>query len=180
MPHIHDKPGQHDSTVSAFVILEKQGQEPKILMHIHKKLHKLLQPGGHVELNETPWQSVCHELAEETGYDIDQLRILQPDVRPGAIGDAVVHPMPAYVLTHGFDDFDHYHTDQGYVFVTNQLPRDDVDNATESTDLRWMSVDEVARTTSDEMPENIRDIVDYVGTQILPNWRAVETSEFRN
>jgi len=46
-----------------------EGAEPRIILHKHRKLNKLLQFGGHVELDETPWQAVLREIAEESGYD---------------------------------------------------------------------------------------------------------------
>ena len=58
MAHIHNEPGQHDLTVSAFIINVSDKENPKILLCRHKKLGKLLQPGGHVELDENPWQAV--------------------------------------------------------------------------------------------------------------------------
>jgi 8-oxo-dGTP diphosphatase len=66
MAHIHTKPGQHDFTASAFII-RIDTPKPKVLLHMHKKLGVLLQPGGHIELNENPWQAVHHEIEEETG-----------------------------------------------------------------------------------------------------------------
>ena len=68
MPHIHTAPNQHDMTVSAYIIL-RDGEDLKCLVHLHKKVGKLMQIGGHIELDETPWQSVVHELFEESGYD---------------------------------------------------------------------------------------------------------------
>jgi 8-oxo-dGTP pyrophosphatase MutT (NUDIX family) len=56
MPHIHTGPGEHDHTASA-VIIRNESDGPKVLLHLHKKLNRLLQPGGHVELHETPWQA---------------------------------------------------------------------------------------------------------------------------
>ena len=53
MPHIHTEPGQHDHTVGAFIIC-LGNNSPKILLHMHKKLNKLLPIGGHIELNEAP------------------------------------------------------------------------------------------------------------------------------
>jgi len=53
MSHIHTNPGEHDQTVSAFII-RTDTAEPELLLHVHKKLGVLLQPGGHIELNETP------------------------------------------------------------------------------------------------------------------------------
>ena len=51
MGHIHTDPGQHDLTVSAFIVRESDGR-PLLLVHRHKSLALLLQPGGHVELDE--------------------------------------------------------------------------------------------------------------------------------
>lgn len=80
MAHIHTNPGEHDLTASAFIVRD-DFEEPRLLLHMHKKLHILLQPGGHVELNENPWQAIEHELREETGYTFDELEVLQPKDR---------------------------------------------------------------------------------------------------
>ncbi len=32
-----------------------------------------MQVGGHIELDETPWQAVEHELREESGYTLAEL-----------------------------------------------------------------------------------------------------------
>lgn len=74
MPHIHEGDGQHDLTAGAFIIRFDQ-DEPKGLLHFHRKLHKLLPIGGHVELNESPWQAIAHELDEESGYSMSQLMV---------------------------------------------------------------------------------------------------------
>lgn len=54
MPHIHNQPGQHDATVSAYIILNEDGQW-KCMVHYHKKMDILMQIGSHVELTENPW-----------------------------------------------------------------------------------------------------------------------------
>ena len=76
MAHIHTEPGQHDHTVSVYLVL-LDGKTPEILLHLHKKYRRLMQFGGHVELNEDPWQAIIHELEEETRYVISELKILQ-------------------------------------------------------------------------------------------------------
>lgn len=65
MSHIHPGHGQHDICVSAYIVL--LGDESKMLLHKHRKLGTLLQFGGHVELDETPWQAVLREIMEESG-----------------------------------------------------------------------------------------------------------------
>src|SRR3954465_16018556 len=80
MPHIHTEPGQHDHTVSAY-IFRTDFSEPKVMLHLHKKHGTYMQFGGHIELNENPWQAITHELREEAGYELDELFILQPHQR---------------------------------------------------------------------------------------------------
>ena len=41
-----------------------------VLLHLHPKIHLWLPPGGHVELNEDPIETVKREILEETGYKI--------------------------------------------------------------------------------------------------------------
>lgn len=69
MPHIHTEPGQHDLTVSAYIV-RMDLPEPAIILHKHRKLNKWLQFGGHVEPHENPWQAVQREIREESGYEL--------------------------------------------------------------------------------------------------------------
>lgn len=75
MPHIHTQPNQHDMTVSAYIV-RKENDEWKYLVHFHKKIEVLMQIGGHIELDETPWQTVAHELEEESGYTPYELTVV--------------------------------------------------------------------------------------------------------
>ena len=125
MPHIHTESGQHDLTSSAYII-RVDGPEPVVLLHEHKKLGIYMQFGGHVELDENPWQAIIREIREETGYTPEQLQVLQPFDRP-LTDDPVfmVHPYPLVVMTvpyAGIDD-EHFHTDIGYAFVVRDSPQ---------------------------------------------------------
>lgn len=40
-----------------------------VLLHRHKRLGRWLQPGGHLDPGETPWQAAVRETREETGVD---------------------------------------------------------------------------------------------------------------
>ena len=54
-------------TASALVLNE----EKKVLLIYHKKLNVWLYPGGHVENNETPDETVIREVLEETGLNVE-------------------------------------------------------------------------------------------------------------
>lgn len=177
MGHLHTNPGEHDHTISAFIVRE-DFEVPKLLLHMHKKLHVLLQPGGHVELNETPWQAITHEIAEESGFEMDQLEVLQPVDRIKKLSGTVLHPSPLAYNTHYFDtEGEHRHTDVSYAFVANGEPRLELDEG-ESSDIRWLSLDELNALDNSSIFENVREIGQYVLTSVLQNWERVDTKEY--
>ena len=49
---------------SVFVVDPKT---KKMLLVFHKKFHKWVQPGGHIEDNEVPEEAAIREVYEETG-----------------------------------------------------------------------------------------------------------------
>jgi 8-oxo-dGTP pyrophosphatase MutT (NUDIX family) len=175
MPHIHTEPGQHDLTASAFII-RTDGDEPRAMVHMHKKLAKYMQFGGHVELNETPWQTMSHEVKEEAGYDFQQLTLLQPKDRIQQQKDAILHPSPACMNTHAFPG-NHHHTDIGYAFVTNQEPSNAPDEG-ESLDIILITKAELLAMPSDTMSPNVRDTFLYVMDTCLNSWEKVSVDSY--
>ncbi len=140
MPHIHNKPDQHDITVSAWIV-RKVGDNWKCLVHYHKKMDVLMQIGGHIELNETPWQAMSHELIEESGYELTDLHVLQVMTDRISGTDNIIHPVPFSVNTHLVGN-GHYHSDLCYGFIADDIPKKNVDEH-ESSDLRWLTLDEL-------------------------------------
>jgi 8-oxo-dGTP pyrophosphatase MutT (NUDIX family) len=177
MPHIHTEPGQHDATASAFII-RLDFKEPKLMLHIHKKLGVYMQFGGHIELHETPWQTVIHELEEESGYTIDQLKILQPKIRLKDFKDAKVHPMPIYYQTHLFPtDFEHYHTDAAFAFITKEQPKMKV-AAGESENIQLFTAEELRAIPANQIPENVRITGLFALEKCLQEYEAVDTAQY--
>jgi 8-oxo-dGTP diphosphatase len=181
MPHIHTEPGQHDHTASAYIIRydKSDNSTPKLLVHMHKKFNRLLQPGGHVELNETPWEAIAHELVEETGYEFSQLRVMQPGVtRVTHLTNShtKLHPYPLCHNTHQVTK-DHSHTDTVYLFEAENLPRNAVGEG-ESQDLRWLTEEELS--SSSEVTSGTRDIglVAFSIIKHTHDWISLPTSHF--
>ncbi len=175
MPHIHTEPGQHDHTASVY-LFRLDFAEPKILLHFHRKLHAYMQFGGHIELNEHPMQAAAHELYEESGYDMSQVRILQPQQRLAHISDSLVHPQPIIHSTHPIGK-DHFHTDSAYAAVTHEAPRNNPGEG-ESTDIRLFTRSELLTLPAEQTIENMREIALYAFDVILPTWQEVAAETF--
>lgn len=73
----------------------------RILLHLHRRLDRWLQPGGHVEPSEDPVDAVLRETLEETGlaaaHPSSGPTVLQLDEHPGP--DDHVHLDVRYLVT---------------------------------------------------------------------------------
>lgn len=176
MPHIHTDPGHHDHTVSG-LIFRIDGDEPRVLLHRHKTLKKYMQFGGHIELDENPWQTLEHELLDESGYELSQLKLLQPYKRLKQFGHGVLHPVPLSYGTFTYSDIDHKHTDIDYAFVTLEEPAYKPAEG-ESGDIRLFTKDEVLALTDDEVLANVKELVVFAVEECLPHWEMLDPLTF--
>lgn len=137
MPHIHDL---YDFTASAFVL---HPTEPKIALHLHKKLSRWLQPGGHVELNEDPLQALEHELLEEVGLKLADCELLEPSEQPNISSpDYKTLPLPFHFMVHDFfPDGSHRHIDLEYLIRANTSQLSPA--ADESQEIGWFDIDAI-------------------------------------
>lgn len=175
MPHIHTQPHQHDHTVTAYII-RTDGNEPRALLHMHKKLSKLLAIGGHIELDETPWGAVSHEITEESGYSLADLHVLQPKERISALPGVILHPYPLVMNTHQVGD-DHWHSDTSYGFIARGQPTMNVQDG-ESADLRWYTQAELLQLSPQEVSQNAKQTYEFMFQTPLNTWDKVDTSYY--
>jgi ADP-ribose pyrophosphatase YjhB (NUDIX family) len=175
MPHIHSEENQHDMTVTAYIV-RIDTPEPKALVHMHKKLGRLLPVGGHVELLETPWQAVGHELEEESGYELEQLKVIQPKSRLKHMTRTVQHPYPISMNTHDIPG-NHFHTDIEYGFIADSNPELSIGDD-ESLDLRWLTQAELNALDNSLLFDNTKEVYNFLFDEALPNWERVDTSDF--
>lgn len=150
--------------------------EPKIMLHLHKKLGKYMQFGGHVELHENPWQALIHETQEESGYELKQLKLLQPKERIKKLTGSIAHPVPMCINTHPFKDDTHFHIDIEYAFVTDQEPLHEVGDD-ESHEFAFFTRSEIVQLGDDKIFENTREIVLFFFDVCLPKWERVQAVE---
>lgn len=103
----------------------------RLLLHHHRRLHRWLQMGGHVEPGESPDRAALREGCEESG--LGDLALLA-----GGIFDLDIHGIPA---AKGEPDHDHF--DVRYLARTSAPDAIQLDRA-ESNDLAWVSLDRAA------------------------------------
>jgi 8-oxo-dGTP pyrophosphatase MutT (NUDIX family) len=127
----HLDPGHF--TASAFVLCPERR---RLLLIRHPKLGRWLQPGGHIELEDSSCQSAAaREVREETG--VSELELLQP-----GIFDVDVHSIPATPKEGA-----HAHFDVRYVF---RATSDQLTASEEVKAARWVELAAVASLNSEE------------------------------
>lgn len=94
-------------TASAVIINEK-----KVLLVYHKKLDTWLYPGGHVEENENPDETVVREVMEETGLSVEIIGEKDENLADKFADVSVLHH-PYALLCELVGD--HYHNDMVYL-----------------------------------------------------------------
>lgn len=115
-----------------------------LLVH-HKKLGVWVQPGGHVEINESPEEAAVREVFEETGLKIKIIGERKPRESD--------YILPLAIQKNEISDT-HIHMD--FVYVAYVVEENDlVLNEQESTGIAWFTLDEIKDTTFDTFPDVI-------------------------
>lgn len=174
MPHIHTGSGQGDATVTLYVFRESE-RGLEAMLHMHKKHQKLLPVGGHIELDETPWQTARHELEEESGYELENVQVLQPKLRLRGLEDSILAPVPIVMNSHDIST-DHFHSDTAYALVATGEPTKSPAEG-ESQDIRWLTRLEIQALTEDEIFSNTRQVCEFV-MRNFDAWEWVATTDF--
>jgi 8-oxo-dGTP pyrophosphatase MutT (NUDIX family) len=131
-----DPAAQPTHVTASAIVLDERG---RVLLHLHKRLGRWLQPGGHLEPVETPHEAAVRETVEETGLDQAHLMpvpgLLHVDVHPGPLG--------------------HTHLDLRYLLrVGREGPLRPADG--ESPDVRWWPLEDALGIADDSLAAAIQ------------------------
>ncbi|MEI6266544.1 MAG: NUDIX domain-containing protein [bacterium] len=87
-----------------------------ILLLKHKKLGVWLDPGGHIESDETPDDAIVREVKEETGLDVEIISEIDTNLSD-PINDITPLAKPYTILSELISkgDESHYHIDLFYI-----------------------------------------------------------------
>jgi 8-oxo-dGTP pyrophosphatase MutT (NUDIX family) len=110
------------------------------LLHRHKRLGVWMQPGGHVDADEAPWEAAVRETAEETGvpgsHPAAGPRLAHTDVHRGGRG--------------------HTHLDLRYLLLAGDV--DPAPGPGESADVRWFAWEEAVAVADAGLVEGLREV----------------------
>ncbi|MBN1386724.1 NUDIX domain-containing protein [Candidatus Woesearchaeota archaeon] len=120
----------------------------KLLLIHHKKLDMWLPPGGHIDKDETPDDTLIREFKEEVNLDIEILN--RNDVDPA--GNIISQlALPFYCNVHSVGD--HAHSCSFYLCraLKNEIKKKD----DEVNDFRWFTKEEL---NDPSVPVDVRNI----------------------
>lgn len=175
MGHLHTGTGEYDFTIGAYIVRKKNGKY-EVLLHLHRKLKKLLPLGGHIELNESPWSAVAHELSEEAGYSLSDLYVLQPKDTIKKLTNITVQPQPLVITSYDYNET-HNHTDMAFVFVEKNPPSNSPEEG-ESLDFRWINKETLDSFTADDLFINTKEIYSHILEKCVDVWDRVEANSY--
>lgn len=112
-----------------------------VVLHLHKRLGIWLQPGGHVDPGEAPWEAALREAEEETGLPVTwpsrAAGLAAGGAAPPALLHVDVHPGPR----------GHTHLDLRYLVEAAAVPP--APGPGESQDVKWFTWDDACAAADD-------------------------------
>jgi ADP-ribose pyrophosphatase YjhB (NUDIX family) len=129
--------------VGSTVILDKKGLSTLLIKH--KKLNVWINPGGHLEGQEFPYDAAAREAMEETGTKVriisaagSTIKIKETHARTSALP---LHILEEKVV---YSDSTHTHLDFIYLSIANKTKTHRVGKE-ESKEIKWYKMEDMPR-----------------------------------
>jgi len=129
------------------------------LLHLHKTLRRWLQPGGHVDAGEAPWEAAVRETLEETG-----LVARHPESGP-QLFHLDAHPAG-----------EHFHLDLRYLLFCDGSDPKPAEG--ESQQVRWFGLDEAIAIADEGLVDGLRRLSRLRQLQLWQPVRKISQSGY--
>jgi 8-oxo-dGTP pyrophosphatase MutT (NUDIX family) len=140
-------------TVSALILRDQH-----VLLIDHRKAQLMLPPGGHVEPDEDPVQTVHREVYEEVGLKVEI--VTDPSPVPGLV--TIPAPFVILEIENVNDPVVGPHNHIDLVYVCRPLTDRVTTRSEEVGDFRWVPYERIAElNTPAEMPALVRSAEDF-------------------
>ncbi len=120
-------------TASAWIL---DPSNARVLLVLHSKIGKWLQPGGHADGNQNLLEVAKKELTEETG-------ITSAELLKTSIFDLDIHSIPAH---EGIPE--HLHYDLRFIFRGNSQAAIQINH--ESKDFKWLPLEDISKLVNND------------------------------
>ena len=154
LPHPFDRHADLTHVTASAIVVGPRG----VLLHRHRRLHRWLQPGGHLEPSESPSAAALREGEEESGVEL----------RHPSGGPVLIH-----VDVHGAAD-DHVHLDIRYLLTGSDA--DPAPPPGESQEVGWFSWEDAADRADEALAGALRSTRRLIatGSGHVPGWTSEE------
>lgn len=144
-------------TATVFIVKDNE-----FLFIFHKKHKKWLPPGGHLDPDELPSDAAVREAFEETGLHIELLRQENVWVEMCANGRSFERPYMCLLeeIPERIGESAHQHMD--FIYVGRPIGGSEVKNECETDGLRWFTLEEINRLSSDEIFPDTKLVVQRI------------------
>ena len=114
---------------------------PRTLLHFHKKLQSWLPPGGHIEMNEDPYQAALREIEEETFLKLNNSSLKFIFKNKSALSSldsrSKLLEMPYFLLEEEIEKDIHFHLDWIYYAHIDEEDLKIIKKNTEHNNFKW-------------------------------------------
>ena len=133
---------------------------PRTLLHFHKKLQSWLPPGGHIEINEDPYQAALREIEEETFLNPDNssLKFIfkNKSILTNLDMRSKLLEMPYFLLEEEIEKDTHFHLDWIYYAYITEEDLETIKKNTENNNFKWFDYN--ALLNEDQCFDNVKEL----------------------